>query len=364
MNQTYFLQHQQRVTKLGVKLHRIYISPTKREHEKEVKNWCHLQHLGSLISKFQSRQKNNAHVQSCRFRNLDTTFWGCFLATKSFGVSSYTQILQVDTIKNPPKRFIEEWTKECCREELTWVSWTPKHFVLDLKRGWPFKKPNFWECLIGVFQSYKLLGCDVMLFKWWEIEHLNSQSLFLQMSTKSPILHGMFTSAAAAAAAEVWICQVPTSDSRLVVAVLLGHNWLICWACEYFFLFWAWSRSCCTKNKHFTSSAIPIFRHLFSLPSSLSGNFLARNWVLKEMGETSIAGILWNFFGFGHKRRRLWATKKVPYDGAGLNVKVAVPADTTSSILTPAACWYGSGGVQVLLIHSQNSSKSIDSFLL
>jgi hypothetical protein len=55
----------------------------------------------------------------------------------------------------------------------------------------------------------------------------------------------------------------------------------------------------------------------------------------------------------------------VPYDGAGLNVKVAVPADTTSSILTPAACWYGSGGVQVLLlIHSQNSSKSIDSFLL
>ncbi len=185
------------------------------------------------------------------------------------------------------------------------------------------------------------------------------------MFTKSPTLHGMFTSAVAMAAAEVWICQVLTSDSRLVVAVLLGHNWLICWACEYFFFFWASSRSCCTKNKHFTSSAFRIFRHLFSLPSSPSGNFLARNWVLKEMGGTSIAGILQNFFGFGHKRRRLWATKKVPYDGAGLNVKVAVPADTTSNIPTPTACCYGNGGVQVLLlIHSQNSSESIDSFLL
>jgi hypothetical protein len=55
----------------------------------------------------------------------------------------------------------------------------------------------------------------------------------------------------------------------------------------------------------------------------------------------------------------------VPYDGAGLNVKVAVPADTTSNIPTPTACCYGNGGVQVLLlIHSQNSSESIDSFLL
>lgn len=221
-----FLQHQQRVTTLRVKLHRIYISPTKREHEKEVKNWCNLQHLGSLISKFQSRQKNNAHVQSCRFRNLDTTFWGRFLATKSFGVSSYTQILQVDYHKKSPKKILEEWTKECCREELTWVSWTPKHFVQDLKRGRPFKKPNFWQCLIGVFQSFKLLGCDMMLFEWWEIEHLNSQSLFLQMFTKSPTLHGMLTTAAEAAAAEVWICQVLTSDFRLVVAVLLDHNWL------------------------------------------------------------------------------------------------------------------------------------------
>jgi hypothetical protein len=56
----------------------------------------------------------------------------------------------------------------------------------------------------------------------------------------------------------------------------------------------------------------------------------------------------------------------VPYDGAGLNVKVAVPADTTSSIHTRTARCYGNGGVQVLLllIHSQNSSESIDSFLL
>jgi len=54
----------------------------------------------------------------------------------------------------------------------------------------------------------------------------------------------------------------------------------------------------------------------------------------------------------------------VPYDGADLNVKVAVPADTTSNIHTPTACCYGNGGVQVLLIHSQNSSESIYSFLL
>lgn len=108
--QTYFLQHQQRVTTLGVKLHRIYISPTKREHDKEVKNWCNLQHLGSLISKFQYRQKNNAHVQSCGFRNLDTTFWGCFLATKSFGVSSYTQI-QVDYHKKSPKKIHSRMNK-------------------------------------------------------------------------------------------------------------------------------------------------------------------------------------------------------------------------------------------------------------
>jgi hypothetical protein len=55
----------------------------------------------------------------------------------------------------------------------------------------------------------------------------------------------------------------------------------------------------------------------------------------------------------------------VSYDDAGLNVKVAVPADTTSNIHTPTACCYGNGGVQVLLlIHSQNFSESIDSFLL